>query len=112
MREDHYPREAAEARRAARERYGDSTQRVGEAYRAAMAAGLDMPRGVDCLSLSYRFCPDMTGENWAYPHTTSEQFTDMAAYQAKIIELAATANVRLSRRSCTAHDRTHGSRAG
>jgi hypothetical protein len=95
LRAARYPDEAAEAKRAARQRYGDAAQRVGEAYRAAMAAGLDMPRGVTCLSLRYVHVPDMTGANWAYPHTVSEQFTDMAAYQARVIELAAAANVRL-----------------
>ena len=95
LRAARYPQEAAEAKHAAWLRYGDTAQRVGEAYRAAMLAGLDLPPGVDCLSLRYVHVPDMTGANWAYPHSVSEQFTDMAAYQARVIELAAAANVQL-----------------
>jgi hypothetical protein len=76
----------AAGRRAAWARYSDAGQRVGDAYRAAMAAGLDMPAGVWMLNLGYR--------DGDYGRTT-EPFWDMAAYQARLIELAARRDVEL-----------------
>ena len=73
-------------KRAAWERYSDAGQRVGDAYRAAMAAGTDMPRGVSMINLVY--CDGERG--W-----TSRLFSDMAAYQARLIELAARRDVSL-----------------
>lgn len=94
-RAEHYPDEAARIKRAAWERYCESGNRVGDAYRAAMAAEQAQQPQFSYLSLYYVHVPDITGENWAYPHTSSEMFTTMAAYQAKVIELAALPNVRL-----------------
>lgn len=94
-RQEHYPAEAETIRRAAKERYSESSVRVGDAYRAAMRA-MEAPQPqFTYLSLSYVHVPDIRGDNWAYPHHGSEMFTCMAAYQAKVIELAAAPNVRL-----------------
>ena len=73
-------------KRAAWERYSSAGQRVGDAYRAAMAAPLDMPRGVWAVNLVYR---DRSRKR------TYEGFFDMAAYQARLIELAARRDVVL-----------------
>ena len=73
-------------KRAAWARYSATGQRVGDAYRAAMAAGLDMPRGVWMLNLGY--------QDGDYGRT-NEPFWDMAAYQARLIELAARRDVEL-----------------
>ncbi len=94
LKREHYPRECERMGDAARKRYGDAQQRAGDAYRAAIASEGCSPEFA-YLSLYYVHVPDVTGENWAYPHTTSEMFTAMAAYQARVIELSAAPNVRL-----------------
>ena len=73
-------------KRAAWERYSNAGQRVGDAYRAAMAAPLDMPAGVEALNLVYR--------EVGYGQT-AELFYDMPGYQARLIELAAMRGVSL-----------------
>ena len=47
------------------------------------------------LSLYYRHTTDYTGQNWACTYTSSEMFTAMDAYQARVAELEALPNVRL-----------------
>ena len=74
-------------KRAAWERYSNAGQRVGDAYRAAMAAPLDMPAGVEALNLVYR---EEVGHG-----QSAELFRDMPAYQARLIELAAMRGVSL-----------------
>jgi hypothetical protein len=73
-------------KRAAWERYSKAGNRVGEAYRAAMAAPLDMPAGAWALNLVYRE---------AGYGQTAELFFDMPGYQARLIELAAVRGLTL-----------------